>query len=47
MIAKIAQLAQPLRMGWTGRFSYFFQPVGASFLAYFRIAFGSIMVWET
>ena len=47
MIAKIAQLAQPLTMGWTERFSYFFQPVDASFLAYFRIAFGSIMVWET
>jgi len=47
MIAKIAQLVQPLTMGWTERFSYFFQPVDASFRAYFRIAFGSIMVWET
>ena len=47
MIAKIAQPAQPLTMGWGERFSYFFQPVEASFLVYSRISFGSIMVWET
>ncbi|MCH8744889.1 MAG: HTTM domain-containing protein [Chloroflexi bacterium] len=30
-----------------GRLSVLFRPIDSSFLAYFRIAFGSIMVWET
>ena len=47
MIAKIDQSAQLLTMVWTERFIYFFRPVDASLLAYFRISFGSIMVWVT
>lgn len=47
MTAKFAQLVQTLALGWTGWFAYFFRPVDAAFLAYFRIAFGGIMLWET
>ncbi|MDA0735445.1 MAG: HTTM domain-containing protein [Chloroflexi bacterium] len=47
MTANTAQPARPPARGWPERFGCFFQPVDASSLVYFRIAFGSIMLWET
>lgn len=47
MILRIARLAPALGTVLTDRSTILFQPVNSSFLTYFRIVFGGIMLWET
>jgi hypothetical protein len=41
------RLSPPILTAWSTFCHNLFRPVDAAFLAYFRIAFGGIMVWET